>query len=248
MNIGADASPGQFNKGMLDDLRIYSLVLTQAQIQSDMAAPVGGTTAGSPQVSIDPINGPQVSGIVNVTATATDDTGVASVQFYVDGFPPPGSLDTTAPYALAWDTRTASNGAHTLTALATDVDGHTTLSAPVTVNVANSSYFQNEILATGFNLPTDIEVPSQWPHAGCGTSRCDHGCCVRPISPIRHHSCSSRMSAMAACSKDFYDVALDPNFATNHYIYIFYTLDTPNRDRLSRFTANADLTARGSGS
>ena len=97
-----------------------------------------------------------MSGIVNVTADATDDTGVAGVQFYVDGVAT-GSQDTTDPYALAWDTRTVSNGAHTLTALATDVDGHTTLSAPVTVNVANGSYFQNEILATGFNLPTAIK-------------------------------------------------------------------------------------------
>ena len=29
--------------------------------------------------------------------------------------------------------------------------------APVTVNVANTSFFQNEVLATGFNLPTSIE-------------------------------------------------------------------------------------------
>ena len=46
MNIGADASPAQFNKGMLDDLRIYSRVLTQAQVQADMTTPVGGTIAG----------------------------------------------------------------------------------------------------------------------------------------------------------------------------------------------------------
>ena len=29
MNIGADASPAQFYKGMLDDLRIYNRVLTR---------------------------------------------------------------------------------------------------------------------------------------------------------------------------------------------------------------------------
>ena len=61
MNIGADASPAQFNKGLLDDLRIYNRVLTQAQIQTDMTTPVGGPIAGSPQVLIDfPANGAQV--------------------------------------------------------------------------------------------------------------------------------------------------------------------------------------------
>jgi len=59
---------------------------------------------------------------------------------------------------LAWDTRSVSNGAHTLAALATDIDGHTTLSAPVAVNVANGTFFQNQILATGFNLPTAIKL------------------------------------------------------------------------------------------
>ena len=39
-----------------------------------------------------------------------------------------------------------------------------------------------------------------------------------------------------------------PNFATNHYYYVFYTAGTPNRDRLSRFTANATLTGTVAGS
>ena len=43
-------------------------------------------------------------------------------------------------------------------------------------------------------------------------------------------------------------MALDPNFATNHYYYVFYTAGTPNRDRLSRFTANATLTGTVPGS
>ena len=49
------------------------------------------------------------------------------------------------------------NGAHTLTARARDTDNKTTLSALVNVTVANSDYFQNQVLATGFDLPTTIE-------------------------------------------------------------------------------------------
>ena len=45
-----------------------------------------------------------------------------------------------------------------------------------------------------------------------------------------------------------YDIALDPNFASNHFYYIFYTAGTPNRDRLSRFTANATHTGTVPGS
>ena len=68
-----------------------------------------------------------------------------------------GVQDTAAPYALTWDTRTVSNGAHVLTARAYDTSGNATLSAPVTVTVSNTNYFQNEILATGFTLPTAIK-------------------------------------------------------------------------------------------
>ena len=248
MNIGADASPAQFNKGSLDDLRIYSRVLTQAQIQSDMITPVGGAIAGSPQVLIDfPANGAQVSGIVNVTADATDDTGIANVQFYVDNVAT-GSPDTTDPYALAWDTRTASNGAHTLTALATDIDGHTTLSAPVAVNVANSSYFQNEILATGFNLPTAIKF---LPDGRMLVVELAGKIKVLPppyTTPDPTPFLQLTNIGSAGVQQGIYDIALDPNFNTNHYYYIFYTLGTPNVDRLSRFTANATLTGTVAGS
>ena len=248
MNIGADASPAQFYKGMLDDLRIYSRVLTQAQIQSDMTTPVGGAIAGSPQVLIDfPTNGAQVSGIVNVTADATDDTGIANVQFYVDNVAT-GSPDTTDPYALAWDTRTVSNGAHTLAALATDIDGHTTLSAPVAVNVANGSFFQNEILATGFNLPTAIKF---LPDGRMLVVELAGTIKVLPppyTTPDPTPFLQLTNIGSAGVQQGIYDIALDPNFSTNHYYYIFYTLGTPNVDRLSRFTANATLTGTIAGS
>lgn len=37
-------------------------------------------------------------------------------------------------------------------------------------------------------------------------------------------------------------IAFDPNFATNNFIYIYYTVNaTPRRNRVSRFTANGDV-------
>ena len=42
-------------------------------------------------------------------------------------------------------------------------------------------------------------------------------------------------------------VVLDPSFATNHYIYLYYTATTPTiHSRLSRFTANGDVAVAGS--
>jgi glucose/arabinose dehydrogenase len=42
------------------------------------------------------------------------------------------------------------------------------------------------------------------------------------------------------------DIVLDPQFATNHYYYVFYTLGSPNRDRVSRFMAEDSTTVPGS--
>lgn len=42
-------------------------------------------------------------------------------------------------------------------------------------------------------------------------------------------------------------VAFDPNFATNNFIYLYYTVtSTPRHNRVSRFTANGDVVVNGS--
>jgi glucose/arabinose dehydrogenase len=41
-------------------------------------------------------------------------------------------------------------------------------------------------------------------------------------------------------------IALDPNFAVNHYIYLYYTLPTGSNNRISRFTASGDAIIAGS--
>jgi glucose/arabinose dehydrogenase len=42
-------------------------------------------------------------------------------------------------------------------------------------------------------------------------------------------------------------VAFDPNFANNHWIYLYYTAKTPAvHNRVSRFTANGDVVLAGS--
>src|SRR6476661_564477 len=42
-------------------------------------------------------------------------------------------------------------------------------------------------------------------------------------------------------------VAFDPNFATNHFIYVYYTATTPAvHNRISRFTANGNVAVAGS--
>ncbi len=116
------------------------------------------------------------------------------------------------------------------------------------MNVTNTNFFQNEVLATGFDLPTNIEflpdgrmlvvelagtirvLPPPYTHA-------------RPDAvPAAHQHRFGRRAA------GHLDIALDPNFTTNHFYYVFYTPGSPNRDRLSRFTANGTITGTVAGS
>ena len=100
------------------------------------AAATGGDTTPPTAVLTAPTGG-TVSGTLTLTATATDNVGVAGVQFLVDNTAL-AAPDTTTPYSTSWNTTTATNGTHTLTALATDTTGNTALSTPVTVTVANA--------------------------------------------------------------------------------------------------------------
>lgn len=83
-----------------------------------------------------PSNGSTVSGNVTVSATASAAAGVAGVQFKVDGVNQ-GAEDTTSPYSITWNSTTASNGAHVLSATVRDTGNVTTNSANVNVTVSN---------------------------------------------------------------------------------------------------------------
>ena len=83
-----------------------------------------------------PANGATVTGPTTVSATASDNVAVAGVQFKLDGVNL-GAEVSVAPYSFSWNTTTAPNGTHTLTAVARDAANNTTTSAAVTVTVSN---------------------------------------------------------------------------------------------------------------
>jgi len=84
-----------------------------------------------------PASKASVSGTVTISASATDNVGVASVAFYVDSALL--ATDTSTPYSVAWNTNTASLGSHTLTAKAYDAAGNSATSAAVPVSVVDTT-------------------------------------------------------------------------------------------------------------
>ena len=96
----------------------------------DITAP--NVTLSAPQA------GATVTGTATIAATASDNVGVAGVQFRVDGTAL-GAEDTTSPYSASWNTTAVANGSHTLTAVARDGAGNVRTSSAVTVTVNNAA-------------------------------------------------------------------------------------------------------------
>jgi len=91
----------------------------------------------APSVSITaPNSGATVLNTVAINAAASDNVGVTSVEFQIDGANV-GAPDTSAPYSVSWNTTTVANGGHTVAAIARDAAGNSRTSAVVTVTVSN---------------------------------------------------------------------------------------------------------------
>jgi uncharacterized protein (DUF1697 family) len=158
LQIGGDSIYGQFFQGMIDEVRVYNRALSQAEIQTDMNAAVGGGVPPPPDttpptvVITAPAQGATVFSLVSVAANASDNVGVAGVQFFVDG-QAIGTEAITPPFSVVWDTATASLGNHVLTAIARDFSNNTTTSAPVSVTVATATPDLVGQWAAPFNWP-----------------------------------------------------------------------------------------------
>lgn len=98
-------------------------------VSGDTVVPTGTLTA--------PAVGAMVSGTTTVSANASDNVAVASVNFFY-GTTLIG-IDSTAPYALPWNTTTIANGAYPVKAIIVDTSGNTNSTQIAVVTVFNSA-------------------------------------------------------------------------------------------------------------
>lgn len=117
-------------------VRIPSQLLTGVNDVAPPPPPPPDTRA--PTVAITaPASGAVIHGTVTVGVRATDDVGVAGVQYKVNGVKV-GDEVTTPPFSFTWDTLTSGDGHYTIKAIARDAAGHTTTSAGLPVTVKNN--------------------------------------------------------------------------------------------------------------
>ncbi|MDR6551726.1 Ig-like domain-containing protein [Paenibacillus qinlingensis] len=119
----------------------------------------------SPTVAMTaPSGGAGLSGFTVLTASASDNYGLSSVQFLVDG-QPVGQPITVAPYTMVYNTMGVLDGNRTFSAKATDLAGLVTTSTGVIAAVSNNSggsgtvTFQQGV--NGYNFTKDVSLSSQ---------------------------------------------------------------------------------------
>ncbi len=114
---------------------MFNLVVVEVTAGSPPPPPLPDTQP--PLVSIiNPQPGQTVSGTTQVSANASDNVAIKSVQFFLNGNPL-GAPVTSPPYAVSWNTTTATNGSNTLTATAVDPSGNVGRSSSDIVTVQN---------------------------------------------------------------------------------------------------------------
>jgi glucose/arabinose dehydrogenase len=217
-----------------------AMVTVLAAGSGDVTAPVAALTS--------PVVGSLgLTGTVELTATATDDVGVASVEFEVDGAPL--AADASAPFAATLPSTGAyASGAHVLRARARDAAGNRSpwSTAVVTFGgaVALPAGFSRTVAASGFGeLLTSIAFAPDgriFATELTGAVRVVKNGVLLPQPFVT-------VPALTGGERGLIGIALDPAFATNGHVYVHYTTaDGGVHNRVSRFTANGDVAASGS--
>jgi hypothetical protein len=151
---------GDYFRGRIDEVRIYNRALSVSEIVDVMSQPLTAGATGDvtgPVVSLTtPFAGP-VKGMVALAASASDEGGLASVEFLVDGAAYGPAL-RSEPYQSNWHSRSATPGSHELRARATDFAGNVSVSAPITVSVAAGDTVPGLVAAFGFDEGSGEDV------------------------------------------------------------------------------------------
>jgi parallel beta-helix repeat protein len=115
----------------------FSIALSGGTDQiSVIATPPSGNDTTPPTISIiAPSNGSTVSGIINVTVSASDNVGVTKVELYRNGTLV--GTTTSSPFTFIWNTTQIADGIYTLQSKAYDAANNTGVSPLVTITVSN---------------------------------------------------------------------------------------------------------------
>ena len=257
LTIGGDALYGQHFAGRIDEVRIYNTALTASEVQADMATSIGSggppdtqppTAPGTPMAA--PMSGNRIDLSWD---PATDDSRVTGYRVErCQGTGCSNFLQFATPAETSFsNTGLAASTTYRYQVRAVDAAGNLGPYSPVVTatTVSGASAFANDVVVQNLNfVPAMRFLPGGKKLMGeiAGTLRVVQPGATEPdgtpflVIP----------NAVAEADAGLHDLTLDPNFASNRYLYVSYahTVGNSYRDRVSRFTAAADLNTASPGS
>jgi glucose/arabinose dehydrogenase len=178
-----------------------------------------------------------LTGAIPVTATVADPAGVVAVDFQIDG----ASLGsaTAPPYTVTLpDSAAYAKGQHVFLARLRDGSGNTGPWAKAVVSLGTNSLptgFSMTILAGTMNLTTAMAVAPDG-----RIFVCEAGGTVLVFQ--RGVLLAAPFATLATTANDergLLGITFDPAFASNGYVYVYYTAASPApHNRISRLTAD----------
>jgi glucose/arabinose dehydrogenase len=188
-----------------------------------------------------------LTGALTLTANASDNVGVTGVQFQVDGTDL-GSEDASAPYeAVLPATNVYTTGVHVLRVRARDAAGNVSPWSVATVTFGGAVD-----LPAGFNRSTytsGLSAVTAMAFAPDGRLFiCEQNGALRVVPAGGGEPRTTPFHTFTVTNsgeQGLLGVAFHPDFATNGFVYVYYTSSTPtNHNRVSRVvasTANPDV-------
>jgi glucose/arabinose dehydrogenase len=186
-----------------------------------------------------------LTGVVALTATATDDVAVTGVEFQIDGVQI-GGVVTTAPYAASLDTSLHTAGQHVLRTRASDAAGNVSPWATALVQFGGSvsqpsGFTRNETWVTGLSNATAF---AQAPDGRIFVAQ--QGGAIRVIkNGALLATPFASVTVDSTGERGVIGIALHPGFATNGFVYVYSTriAGGASHNRISRFVAAGDVAA-----
>ncbi|HKJ67020.1 MAG TPA: Ig-like domain-containing protein, partial [bacterium] len=143
------------------------LQAVKAELNNSGTSPPPPSSPGDtiqPSVTItSPPDNATVSNIISLVAEASDNAGIARVEFYCDGNAL-GNQITKDPYAMEYNSHQLSDGSHVIIATATDVNGNqgsSSISLTVDNSPKESPLFPDNLLIYKDNLASNW-INSSW--------------------------------------------------------------------------------------
>ncbi len=209
------------------------------------ATPGGGNTPGgdnqAPGVTLtSPAHlASNLTGPLTVSAAASDNIAVASIEIQVDG-QPVGNTGSGTSHSVTVDTAAYTPGQHIVRARARDAAGGVSGWASATVSFAGNrtepAGFARSDLVTGLgNATAFAQAPDGRYFVATQTGAVRIVTAAGALLPTPFLT----LSVDASGERGLIGVALHPGFANNGFVYLYYTTaEGGTHNRISRFTAN----------